>query len=452
MGVKAFFRGFLRRQRKQRPQVEQAGKEIPPLREFVYLDEVSLVSLLASQTGEVTEQVSSAVSDAREAELAAVIAANTGVAKSEVNSRYQTSNSTSTQTSRKALVQSLFKEFRERPGIEMQLHTSGVKRYASLDEMLRDEKVAVRNDRLVRGSLIEVEVELDVDPVFKMSMLLSEVAEMADPHPELFFPGVSGNPIEHVLPYNQVLQRLLTGLIPVRARAVNLSTLRVGDHEFVVRNDALEPRIGAELRPVEIVGVTEHLGYWKDIRRVLFSGARFTVLGRVGRDGIQSSWTPVKLTDLFKEVAPDLPDQISAAGRNGFRVSNGHAAVQDRQQEALGRALEFYTEKHAEQAVDGLSEEDRAAIHVLIETLKPFAGTVRGQNQAFRVLGAALRENLSLDVASENLLVWRREARSTAGLELFAVSDQLQPDDAAANEGSESDNALIDTEVIAIYW
>ena len=57
-------------------------------------------------------------------------------------------------------------------------------------------------------------------------------------------------------------------------------------------------------RPVYIVGVAEQSLFWKDIRRVLFSGSRFRVLCRVAQDGIQESWTPVKLAHVLDAVLP----------------------------------------------------------------------------------------------------------------------------------------------------
>ena len=65
-----------------------------PLREFVYLDEVSLRSLLSSQTGEVTDVKSEHQENALQAEIGSAIGTNVPLAvKSEITSRFQTSNS-----------------------------------------------------------------------------------------------------------------------------------------------------------------------------------------------------------------------------------------------------------------------------------------------------------------------------------------------------------------------
>ena len=93
-----------------------------PLREFIYLDEVSLRSLLASQQGAIEDAVSEAFSNAENAELAAELSADAVVGKGKINSRYQTSNSRSIQTTRKVIAQSLFKSFKERN--EIKIHFS----------------------------------------------------------------------------------------------------------------------------------------------------------------------------------------------------------------------------------------------------------------------------------------------------------------------------------------
>jgi hypothetical protein len=75
---------------------------------------VSLRSLLVSQKDTIPEEVSRAISLAEEAELSSKVSVDAPlVAKAEAGARYQTSNSSTVQTSRKAIVQTLFKELRD---------------------------------------------------------------------------------------------------------------------------------------------------------------------------------------------------------------------------------------------------------------------------------------------------------------------------------------------------
>ena len=161
-------------------------KEIwPPLREFVYLDEVSLHSLLVSQTSTVPYEISHAMSLANEAEVSGTAGASAtagpqmlGVStQSSITGRYQTSNSNSTQSSRKAVVQTLFKELSELP-LEFKFSpqnnpSQAFQSIQSLCEVIEPGYSEPAED-LTRGTLVEIEVRLSVDPVYKLSTMMAE--------------------------------------------------------------------------------------------------------------------------------------------------------------------------------------------------------------------------------------------------------------------------------------
>lgn len=94
-----------------------------------------------------------------------------------------------------------------------------------------------------------------------------------------------------------------------------------GSKDFIVHVDAVK-ELDVETRPLDVVGVTENSLYWKDIRRVLFSEAAFTVLARVGRDGTHNNWNPVKLSQIFKEVVPNIVDDISNVSLSALRAAH----------------------------------------------------------------------------------------------------------------------------------
>jgi len=97
MGIRRWWKN--RRSRRKRAQAVAEVPEKWPLREFVYLDEVSLRSLLVSQKDTIPEEVSRAISLAEEAELSSKVSADAAmVAKAEAGARYQTSNSSTVQT------------------------------------------------------------------------------------------------------------------------------------------------------------------------------------------------------------------------------------------------------------------------------------------------------------------------------------------------------------------
>jgi len=426
--------------------------ETQPLREFVYLDVVSLNSLLVSQRDTIPQDVSEALTEAVEAELRSSASANAGVAKGEFSTRYQTSNSNNVQTSRKAIIQTLFKEFRELP-LDFKLATrmSHPTPVASPDSLApaADQGTAWRASDLRRGDLVEVDVTLAVDPVFKLGSMMSEWSGMADDWPDMFSAHGALGFLRGVQPIMKVLDRFLAGLIPIKATATSHVVVEHGGQEYVVHSEAVES-LGLASRPLKIVGVTEHLGYWKDIRRVLFSDGRFTMLCRVARDGLHTSWTPVKLADLFSDIAPGLVEQINSIEFAG----DSKAGSTTSQQSALASALMTYREL----LIGGVNDSDQDGGAVRLAQIMLANGddvSATAQRTAFDAVRSHVLDTLKIDPPSpEDDLDARQRARESAGLPLFPALAVLTPSATGgpkASAGNDHDR-LLDVEVVAIYW
>lgn len=449
MSIKTRFQNWRKRHRDE--QAADETKKASPLREFVYLDAVSLHSLLVSQNATIPSDVTQAISRADEAELAGKVGADVvGVAKAESSARYQTSNSNSTQSSRKAVIQTLFKELRELP-LDFKLAAR-----AAPPDALKDAAAITTEDdghavepaeAFRRGTLVEVEVTLAVDPVFKLGAMMTEWTAMADE-----FPGMFGNQgvlgfLRDAEPIMKVLDRFLAGLIPIKATAVNYVVAEVGGKRYVVHKAALE---GLQLatHPLHIVGVTEHIGYWKDVRRVLFSGARFTVLGRIARDGIHEKWTPVKLADLFSEVAPDFVDQI-----NAIRSPTATHGEPQAQQLALGRALVAYKEATVPATAARWTPEAEAVFQTLKVRLEAGPTDAAAQRLAFDQVRDLIVETLVIDPIDAELdLKTRQDARAKSDLALFPALLTLSSGTKKDGDNEAPDERMLDVEVIAIYW
>lgn len=418
------------------------------LREFVYLDDVSLRSLLASQKGELTEQVTDLLSQADEAELAGTIGASNPIAKAELRSRYQATKSQGTQTSRKAVAQSLFRELRELDWIEIPLRLDFDAVVPGSPDQLVASGGAVAVGDLRRGTLVEIEVELLADPIFRFSTIASELAELAQDFPELLDQPGAQEGFGLLVPGNRFLQRFLAGLVPVRARATSHGVVSVGGTDYVVPLEHANAA-GLATRPFFVVGVTEQSSYWRDVRRVLFSGSQFTMLCRVGRDGLASKWEPVKLAEVLKEVLPTFPDLIADVGRTGLAMPQAPQAVTP---SPTLRAIECFIAAVEEAAPPGLTSAGIASARDLLTGTKfPAAETVAAQNEAFRLV---------IDVLSQNGCTWSGDewaavqsaARESAGMVLFDQPQQEPNSPTEAERDGGSDELLLDTEVIAIYW
>ena len=97
------------------------------------------------------------------------------------------------------------------------------------------------------------------------------------------------------LSVNAVLKKLPAGLVPVRGRATHYVLIRAADQEWVIHRKVLHqlPEDWAEQgQAIDMVAVAEASLFWKDIRRVLFAGSRYSLLCRIGRDGLTATGRP----------------------------------------------------------------------------------------------------------------------------------------------------------------
>ncbi|MGW8565342.1 DUF6414 family protein [Isoptericola sp. NPDC055881] len=441
------------------PDMPQALQE-SPLREFVYLDEVSLRSLLSSQTGEVTDSTSEQLSDALSTELSGTIGANPGlVAKAELASKFQTSNSSSIQTSRKATVQSWFREFHAISGLRRIEPTSvsGPADDIPSLEKVDDPALALKSADLRRGDLVEFRVRLKADPVFHLGTMVSEFSAMAEDFPDMFEAGNGLESLREAQPVNKILQRLLAGLIPIRAEAIDYSVAVVNGTEYVVHNELIEGLPLDDVKHLEIVGVTEHIAYWKDIRRVLFSDAEFTLLARVARSGLEDSWTPVKLADLFRQVAPGLIDQINSASREPFDGTPQLHSPASAPESALTNALMIYSDSLLKESGKKLVKAGKSQLAQRVNRLESLGESVSDQRTAFRSIRELLDELSGVAVTPERDLELRETARTAAGLPIFPALAHGRSTAASTSVVTQSASAaaserLLDVDVIAIYW
>ncbi|WP_114226587.1 MULTISPECIES: DUF6414 family protein [Sphingomonas] len=427
-------------------------EETPPnLREFIYLDEVSLRSLLSSLRGEVTESTSEQQGSGFQGELVGKMAMGaTVVGKAEVTSKYQTSNSSTLQTSRKATVQSWFRELHGFRNVRLVEPTGEVSPLRHQDELsqVRDTNVALPAASLKRGEMVEFRIRLAADYVFHLGTIAEEFAGIAKDFPQIVASPQAKAMLGDTYVVSRLLSRLLAGLIPVRCEALDYVVVEVAGEEYVARRELVKG-LGLETRTLELVGVTEHLAYWKDIRRVLFSGAECTMLARVARSRLHDSWTPVKLAELFRPFTPDLVSQITRASRDPFL--DGSKKPADEGPNRMKVALKHY----ANSIVAHLADEQpasRPSPDFLIDALAATDGSAGEQRTAFAVVRDAILKDQDKTIDPDSDLALRNEARTFAGLALLPGSDTEAPAPVVYAGPEQKLPKLLDVEVIAIYW
>ena len=209
------------------------------------------------------------------------------------------------------------------------------------------------------------------------------------------------------------------------------------------------PALAEHARPLYVVGVAEADLFWRDIRRVLFSSARYRMLCRLGRGGAQSEWTPVKLMDVLEGAVPTLRDVIdeipSLLASMGTEEQSDDAPAQ-----LLRKALQRYAQEVTAIYGHPLSADDLAARGLPTAEQCEGYSTLETRRAAFGALTDALAEELHFTPQPEVLAACRTEALIEGQL--------LAPGSVATGaqqlDGSSEDNSVryIDCEIVAVYW
>lgn len=441
-----------------------AHEQTPTLREFVYLDEVSVTSLLSSRLGAVPSEITDTVNDSTTAEINSALDANAAVIKSRIGSRFEATRTENSQVLRKASIQATFKDLYEHEQPSLVIRPTTAELEPPESEVVQAVLSGVHTDdvwpwvigrqQLQRGRLAEVEVELQAHPLFRVSTIMTTFADLISESQTL--QGlVAKSEFENATEVNRLLEKLMAGLIPVRCRVVDYSVVVIGGKECLIHRRMIE-QISREqqpsMMPVYLVGVTEQELFWKDIRRVLFSEARFHVLGRLSGAGVSKSWTSVKLVDVLGEVIPSLADdinQFSSGALATVRRENKADSVSD---EPQSRVLENYAKLLASHYGLDLDDVARSQIRAIASETTDSVMSHADGREPFHAVDTLVTDRLESDIDRTVASNLRVQARDQA-------EDMVQSSATTAVEGSSEKTTrnldserYIDTEIIAIYW
>lgn len=437
------------------------------LREFVYLDEVSVYSLIASRLGAVAAEFTETEAASLQAEVESSVSANAGVARGSARLRSRADVSQESHVLKKAIVQTTFKELYDLEGPRLLLRPMEdlpddpptVRDFNDLTEMARRSAAPgwiVDPEGLGRGSLIEVEIELETEAIYQVSALLTSMLDIVRMNPELIGGGGSGE-LGQISSINRLIEAFLVGLIPVRGRACHFDVVRVGEKDWIVHHaliDQLSADCVPDREPLWIVAVTQESLFWKDIRRILFSKARFRAFGRLAEPGLQDSWTPVKLGDVLSVAAPDLGRELDRAGHLALAAMGGAGNQQttvNRTQEAMYRALVEYGIAVGNHLGLELDQAQLAASDMPSAEHCAAFGSIEGRRAAFQAMTKHAESTAGAECDPIVAATLRTAALIDAGLGLDGtLTSQI---DAGENSPIEAaGRRLLDCEFIALYW
>ncbi len=252
------------------------------------------------------------------------------LATAKAGSAFKSDQSRSLQIVRQSVVQSQFKLLYDSERHDMTLRAVEVSAagrvFDSVDAILAAAPELTSTDGVIdvnsvkRGDLAEVCVRLDPDPVFAFSAAVSSMSDLVKDYQQEL--RLSGTDFGTVSALNDVLERLLIGLVPVRARVVEYVLIEGVESDYWIRRSLLTSKSLSDPRvsEIDVVAVTDGALYWRDLRHVLFLSAPYTVLCRVKASRFADDWNPVKMLDILDGIAPGINDNLSTVF--GFDV--GH--------------------------------------------------------------------------------------------------------------------------------
>jgi hypothetical protein len=430
-----------------------------PLREFVYLDDMSVLSLLASRFGpipmEVTETTTS--SWGREADFSAQ--GNLGISTIGGSGKLTKGESTGTQTVRKSVIQTLFRDLhnREKQTLAVRPMSESVK-LNSFDlrknmEELEAHGWIVDCEKLSRGKLFEIEVELEAESVFRVSSVISALWEILNESGTLFIPEKDLSQIGWV---NRILERLLTGLVPIKGKAVDYGMIRVDGKDYLVHSELakrLETEGEFKATSLYVVGVAEQKLFWKDIRRVLFSRSRFFIFGRIARSNLQPSWEPIKLAGILNSVIPDFQNHFRSMESQMVSSFLPTSSPKGNQisQELAGDALKIFARLISGHFGYEFDSEAEDQLSQIVSKYRDRFSNQEERRVAFDSVESFILGRANKTREPQAVAELREKALGQAGLDLVgpeiykAEENHKLPDE-------ETLNLYLDTEIIAIYW
>ncbi len=399
------------------------------------------------------------------AEVSGQVEAGVPVAgKARIGSKYESSRSANSQVVSKATIQTLFGnlhasenallaigELKERV---LPRDLDSIRRIVSDGAGEADPKWMVPVSELRRGELVEIEVELEADPIFQIGTILSNLKELADESEDLR-KQVSGSVFEQLEGLNRVLDKLMVGLIPIRCRVVDWVLVRSAQRDMLVRrvlSDALASQGPLEVEEVYLVADTEQELYWKDVRRVLFSSSRFRVFCRLNGDGFNPAWNPVRLTNALEKVHPMLGRQMQGLSLDFSHAVSAVQTERSAREDNRFSALLTYAELLARENGYAMTVEDRRELTALASQRKDEVGSVGDSREAFASIKNWLGTKIDVSANSRFDSDARYRAMEMNGLVPGGEGKGAQfMVEAIDPEMGQKEN-LLDASVIGMYW
>lgn len=439
------------------------------LREFVYLDEVSVVSLSSSLRGALAEEITDSESSTLKTDSRFEFGARVPYLKSKTGYSAELSTSEGRQILRKSTIQSKYKDLMNDLTdrlkilyytIEATAPSDTAKLLTEIKEWKAGDSVGWLKsaDEFIRGDLVEFEVELAADVIYGAGLTLSSMAGVLKRIGQVDQPGLSEATVDQLQVLSEVLNQLLIGLIPVKSKVVGWEVLEYNKKLFLV-TESVASRLRTNKKVVisslYVTGVLEESLFWKDVRQVLFNNHRMKALCRI-TEPMSKDWNPIKMFDILTSLLPSIPDEIAQLS-SGNWLQNGfaQATTQDSGQSTVAISnvedvIRRYIDILVKMEQIEITDEQRI---LLLACREDFSGedTYASKINVLKSVDKKMKEEFKINVDSEKLVSHRSEAITSAPV-VSKDADIIKKFEDYAEQSEANDEYYLNAEVISVYW
>ncbi|KAB1192020.1 hypothetical protein GJR96_00620 [Haloferax sp. MBLA0076] len=413
-----------------------ANNQFDDLREFVYLDEISVRSLLAS-TGEggiVSETVNEEMRRRRSGSSAggSVSAGASVNAKVSEESEHQR---TTVETRNYDLIQSKFTRLYKSDVVEKKL---SLDRIPKEDESVDDPFSGLATSELTRGDVAELRVNISANLLFRLYRTIDYFADA--------FEDQIDSDTEEML---ELIGSSLGNRIPVVGKAVDYEVVDEGDGQTIKRSTEIDD--DEEAQGLEVVTLLNLDSLWVDPIQTLFNNDRFVIYCRV-EDVDIDRWYPLKVTRAINSLSEPAAENLNREFERGLQdVRNQLSEIQNFTDWSTdsaarwSRDIQQYTESLEEEYDQDVSDDEQEQLIVEALGTVDIGEEVSQTAKRKRILNAytdAFIKMFDLNpIGDEKRQQLRSDASATGG-----AGDQEDASD-------ESSNVFrIEAKTVAMYW
>lgn len=430
---------------------------LPEIREYVYLDDVSVYSLLASTTGELTmrrtrRELDRSEQTSRKELLAELSGGSLGYSKKDVDI-----SETESTVARQSVIQSKFKELYEARSDELILNQEdeidlsqigtefdGDALYTHITENSGENKYSAAS--INRGDLVEVQVELSSERIYDYYTVFDDLLDLLREHQ-----GVLDIDDQQVFElgdfFVKTVDTLLVDLIPIVGEVQTHQVVQTeDDRRYVLPSDIAEPLDdmyeSVSTAPLKVSGLIEEELLWQDKRRVLFDDEEYTIFCRVDSPQLQEDWNPLKLADVVENVSDDSATKILNLPEE---LENSNEGVKEEDfLKSISEELQIYTdyleERHGEiQQIFC----DYARVVAMADHSDSRRSEFDIRRDIYEEYTDILETHLGYEISSRERTKFREGAKAAQN-NVDGVEESNSTDD--------SEEFYLESSIVAIYW